>query len=104
MVIQFQPGQLVECINDRLLSKPIQNVTLVLNGLTRGRIYTVRWSGSYTHEGKTYKAIRLQEIFRGRDSYSGVDDLPYDARRFRPVLPDRLAAFRAMLERLPEVA
>lgn len=97
---QLHPGQLVECVDDRLTDKSADPyIVFSLDGLQRGRIYTVRWAGIYAdREAAPEYMVRLEEIHRGQ---CGVDptifDRPYRASRFRPVDEGRLEVFRAML-------
>lgn len=95
----FHVGQLVECIDDELPTNLDLETTIPdLNGLTRGRIYTVRWAGRFTrNDGDTHFGVRLNEIVRPED------DVPYLAGRFRPVDDSRLDVFRKALVRKPEV-
>lgn len=85
MADQFRVGQLVECINDTPRAG-------TLDGLQKGRVYTVRWCGR--HQRVLY--IRIVEIGgAARDPH----DFPYLAARFRPVDASRLEIFRLMLAR-----
>lgn len=95
---EFRPGQLVECIDDALPSSiDLESTIPDLDGLTRGRIYTVSWAGRFTRNtGDTIYGVRIAEIVRGQD-------VPYFASRFRPVDDSRLDVFRKALVCKPEV-
>ena len=84
-------GQLVECINDMPLTK--DGLTLSMDGLTRGKIYTVDWYGTATPSGgpSRAKCVTLIEIA------DRADNCPYLASRFTPVDDGRLSIFRLML-------
>lgn len=94
----FHPGQFVECVDDALSANlNLETTAPELDGLTRGRIYTVGWAGRFTrNDGDTIYGVRLVEITRGQD-------VPYFASRFRPVDESRLDVFRSMLARRREV-
>lgn len=95
----FRPGQLVECLDDALPTNlDLENTIPCLDGLTRGRIYTVNWSGMFTRNtGETFYGVRIDEISREQD-------VPYYSSRFRPVDDSRLDVFRKTLVRKSEVA
>lgn len=97
--VEFHPGQLVECVDAAIPSNIDLEFTVPdLDGLTRGRIYTVRWAGRFTRNtGDTIYGVHLAEITRGKE-------VPYFAGRFRPVDDSRLDVFRKALVRKPEDA
>ncbi|QRM53356.1 CAP-Gly domain protein [Sinorhizobium sp. BG8] len=88
----FRVGQKVVCVNDRFKNVSIDQ------GIRKGQIYTVRWTGQYRHyvDGDFY-GIKLVELYRGNDDGPegyGAVDMPFRATRFRPLVSDR---FRSML-------
>lgn len=90
----FRVGQKVVCIDDR---EPIilPGYLPGMDGLTRGRIYTVRRAGLCSeYDGRP--AICLYEINRLFDS-------PYWAHRFRPIVERKtsIAIFTAILTPSP---
>lgn len=96
--MSFRPGQLVECIDDALPAHLDTETTLPeLDGLTRGRIYTVSCAGRFTRNtGDTFYCGRLAEITR-------LQDVPYFADRFVPVDDGRLDVFRKAVARKREL-
>lgn len=80
----FYVGQKVVCINDQTIDPKPGARPAQLDGITRGRVYTIRHVSAAPFHG-----IRLVEIFRCQPRYYGggyMVDLPYDASRFRPVV------------------
>ena len=82
-MIEFVAGQKVVCVNadpDFVEATGSRE----MDGLTEGAIYTIRWIGSwklppwYPHNRI---CVHLVEIDRSTAKY----DVPYDARRFRPL-------------------
>jgi hypothetical protein len=92
----FYIGQKVECIND----KPAR-VGESLNVLRKNRIYTVRWHGfiAVGYFPAQYK-IRLWEIFRKKRPLDPLEDMPYLAQRFRPLIESKtdISALEALLD------
>jgi hypothetical protein len=92
----FYVGQKVECIND----KPAHPGE-TLNILRKHRIYTIRWHGFIAagHFPGQYK-VRLWEIFRKKRPLDPLEDMPYLARRFRPLIERKtdIAAFESLLD------
>ncbi|MCG7507034.1 CAP-Gly domain protein [Mesorhizobium retamae] len=88
----FYVGQPVVCVD---ASRPhnIANWELVQDA-----VYTIRWLGMFSHyiDGD-YLGVKLVEIDRGEDPEFGYHDMPFYARRFRPVVKDPLAVFRNAL-------
>lgn len=78
----FVVGQHVVCVDDTCSSGA--NVVGDLDGLTAGRVYTIRWVGIYDSPklGRLV-CVRLREIIRTRCPTHG-DDMPFAASRFRP--------------------
>lgn len=92
----FYVGQKVECVND----KPAR-AGETLNVLRKHRIYTIRWHGFIAagHFPSHYK-VRLWEIFRKKRPLDPLEDMPYLAHRFRPLIERKtdIAAFEALLD------
>lgn len=83
--MNFHVGQKVVCINDTYEMNEWNDEDSGLDGLTRGEVYEIRWVGEVRHPyyGR-YPGIRVSGIDRGEDI--AIDDLPYDAARFRPLV------------------
>jgi len=97
----FEPGQLVVCVDD---SDPLGRAVDLMDGLKRGAVYTVRWSGmASSHFNPTTPAVRLKEIYRSPCPVTGEVDLPFAASRFRPLDDSKLSIFREMLAPSPDV-
>lgn len=96
--MSFHPGQRVVCVD----AAPTREGR-VLNALTKGTVYTVRWAGMHDSplNGRIY-GIRLEEIHRGVCPVHGRVDTPYNSRRFRPLDESRLDVFRAHLVTPPK--
>src|SRR5690348_6733715 len=76
--MSFHVGQKVVCVDaDPLPGRRCQPG----HELTRGAVYTIRETGLTAYTGAP--AVRLQEIFR--DHTIPINDMPYLARRFRPL-------------------
>lgn len=88
----FYVGQEVVCINAR---QPA-NTTLA-SELKEGQTYKLRWVGVHKHylDGE-YVGVRVEGIDRGVCEIWGDVDTPYAAARFRPLVKDPLAIFRAI--------
>lgn len=98
----FEVGQAVECIDDK--HGPFRKINgwiLLpdLDGLTRGRIYTIRRVGTEHVTGTP--AVWLKEIVR-HIKYDEPEEPGFLARRFRPLPDERLDVFRSLLEPTPE--
>lgn len=63
--------------------------------LTEGTVYRLRWVGMHKRyvEGE-YLGVKLEGVHRGTCPEWGDEDPPFAAKRFRPLVPDRLASFR----------
>lgn len=83
----IRTGDTVVCI-DADFSKQ----STIDQGIRKGETYVARWVGEYRHyiDG-TFIGIKLVGIDRGADpgGYGG-DDMPFHARRFRPVVKPRM--------------
>lgn len=88
----FHVGQLVVCIDDKEPVHPLATPGC-MDGLTAGRIYTVReLSGPTWLDGRP--TIKLEEIVREPDD-------GYWAHRFRPVRDTSIEIFREAVKHLP---
>lgn len=91
----FRVGQKVVCVNAGLIKASAGRVS----GLVEGTVYTVRWSGVYTHpEFGTASCIRLHEVVRSCNFYL-ISDMPSRAIRFRPLVERKtdISVFTALL-------
>ncbi|TDH35742.1 hypothetical protein E2A64_10430 [Pseudohoeflea suaedae] len=88
----FQVNQEVVCIDDSQppLSQPLR--------VKKGEIYVVRWIGPFYHYmlGE-YIGVRLKGIDQGICPDWGYEDVPFQAKRFRPLVEDRIGMLRALL-------
>ena len=93
----FHPGQEVVCIDDKV---PLENGTVVKDAqITEGNIYTVRWCGmAHLYVVGDYYGLKLVGVDSKFGEAYGVPDAPYNARRFRPLVRDPIAVFRAIAE------
>lgn len=92
----IQAGQQVVCIDDQV---PTIEGTMKDPHITAGCVYTVREIGEFSAPtvGK-FIGVRLEGIRRdNRLIWYGLDDMPYDVARFRPVVKDPLASLRNLL-------
>lgn len=88
----FFVGQPVVCIDDKFEYVSIDQL------LREGQTYTVRWLGMYrSYVDGDFLGIKVEEIQRGKCEVYGHDDPPFAARRFRPLVSDKLAQFRNMI-------
>lgn len=88
---QFHVGMDVVCIDASISGEQYIE-------LTDGGIYRLRWVGVFTHYiyGE-YLGVKLEGIERMVCPHFGYPDMPYNARRFRPLVRDRLSSLRALL-------
>ena len=92
----LQAGMQVICIDDKV---PIEGGVMVKDEqITEGEIYTIRWIGPTSHYvfGE-YIGVRLEGVKMNQGMAYGEPDCPYAARRFRPLVTDPIAVFRAIL-------
>lgn len=82
----FYPGQDVVCIDADFSAQTPHD-----QGIRKGEVYRLSWVGMYRHylDGE-YLGVRLKGVERGADP-AGYDteDMPFAARRFRPLVKDR---------------
>lgn len=96
--LSFYEGQDVVCVDAKFASHQHPIMTL---GLVEGQVYRIRWLGVFVHyiDGE-YLGIKVDGLVRPADQF-GYIDMPFYAKRFRPVVKDKLAAFRNMLANMP---
>ena len=69
-----------------------------------GQVYTISWIGPFDHYiHGNYIGVRLVGIDRGECPQFGYKNPPFAARRFRPLVKDRLASLRGLLAGGPVV-
>ncbi|WP_313666277.1 hypothetical protein [Shinella sp.] len=96
MTHQFYAGMQVVCIDDQV---PLEGGKTVKDAnLTEGDIFTLRWVGMASHYVfGDYLGVKLEGIDSKFGEAWGLSDAPYAARRFRPLVKDRLGSLRALL-------
>ena len=88
--MNFRVGQKVVCVDASSTSTRGKDFEL-----QKGRIYTVRWTGTY----EEMVCIRLEEITkRSREAANPVRDMPFRATRFRPLVEKKTDAGMAILK------
>jgi len=94
-MINIHVGQEVVCIDDQV---PIAGGGTVKDAnITEGRVYRIRWVGMAHHYVfGDYLGVKLEGIDSGFGKPWGQEDMPYAARRFRPLVRDRLAVLRSI--------
>lgn len=84
----YHIGQDVVCINDHVPAGQTFE-------LTKGDIYKIRSIGMNTsYLAGEYLGVRLVGLERGECPFTGDQDPPFRADRFRPLVRDRLATLR----------
>lgn len=84
------PGQDVVCINAD--PPPGQHL-----GLTKDAIYKIRWVGMHrTYLAGEFLGVRLVDVDRPVCPFSGEEDVPFRADRFRPLVHDPLSTLRCV--------
>lgn len=67
-------------------------------GIKEGKIYTVSWIGPFEHYTQgSFIGVRLAGITRPTCPHFGYEDMPFNAKRFRPLVIDRLSSLRGLL-------
>ncbi|RVO55120.1 hypothetical protein CN090_04155 [Sinorhizobium meliloti] len=95
MTYQFHVGMMVQCIDDKV---PLEGGIVVKDAaITEGTVYKIRWVGMATHYVfGSYLGVKLEGVDSKFGEAWGVKDAPFAARRFRPLVNDRLASLRAL--------
>ena len=83
-------GDEIVCIDDTGTAPNynLENPDYPAQELVEGRTYRVRWIGRHNapfYEGE-YLGVRVAGVTRPIDPVSGVEDKPFAARRFKPVV------------------
>ena len=96
MTNQFYVGQQVVCVDDQV---PLEGGSSVKDAnLTEGDIFTIRWVGVASHYVfGDYLGVKLEGVDSKFGEAWGMPDAPYNAKRFRPLVADRLGSLRALL-------
>lgn len=92
---QFHVNQEVVCIDDKV---PLEGGAVVKDAaITEGTVYKIRWVGMASHYVfGDYLGVRLEGVDSKFGEAWGLKDAPFAARRFRPLVNDRLASLRAL--------
>ncbi|UYE95910.1 hypothetical protein KNLIENLN_00098 [Sinorhizobium phage NV1.1.1] len=95
MTYQFHVGQEVVCIDDKV---PLEGGATVKDAaITEGQTYTLRWVGMASHYVfGSYMGVKLEGVDSKFGEAWGLKDAPFAARRFRPLVQDRLGSLRAL--------
>lgn len=83
------------CVDDKV---PIAGGGVVKDAnITEGHVYRVRWVGmAHLYPVGDYLGVKLDGVDSKFGEPWGVPDAPYAARRFRPLVKDPIAMFRAI--------
>lgn len=83
----------VVCVDDQV---PLAGGGTVKDAnITEGLIYKVRWVGmAHLYPIGDYLGVKLEGVDSKFGEVWGVQDAPYAARRFRPLVRDPIAQFR----------
>lgn len=66
--------------------------------IKEGEVYTKSWIDPFEHYTQgSYIGVRLKDVDRGICPQFGYDNPPFAARRFRPLVRDKLASVRGLL-------
>ncbi len=87
----FHVGQQVICINAKVGFEQFIEIK-------EGEVYTISWVGPFEHYTQgSFIGVRLKGVARGVCPQFGYDNPPFAARRFRPLVRDKLSSFRGLL-------
>lgn len=88
---QFYVGQQVACIDSAVGFEQYLEIK-------EGEVYTIEWIGPFEHYiHGSYIGVRLKNVDRGTCPQFGYENPPFAARRFRPLVKDRLSSLRGLL-------
>ncbi|KAB2788569.1 hypothetical protein F9K97_05680 [Brucella anthropi] len=66
--------------------------------IKEGEIYEIAWIGPFEHYTQgSYIGVRLKGVDQGICPQFGYDNPPFAARRFRPLVRDKLSSIRGLL-------
>ncbi len=87
----FYAGQKVVCIDAKVGFEQFIEIE-------EGEVYTISWIGPFEHytQGR-FIGVRLKGVDRGICPQFGYDNPPFAARRFRPLVRDKLSSVRGLL-------
>lgn len=88
-------GQDVVCVNDQV---PLADGRTVKDAnITEGQVYRIRWLGmAHLYTVGDYLGVKLEGVDSRFGEANCVPDAPYNANRFRPLVSDPIAVFRAI--------
>ncbi|KAB2671070.1 hypothetical protein F9K77_14025 [Ochrobactrum sp. LMG 5442] len=87
----FHVGQQVVCIDSAVGFEQLIEIR-------EGEIYTISWIGPFEHYTQgSFIGVRLKGVYRGICPQFGYDNPPFAARRFRPLVRDKLSSIRGLL-------
>lgn len=91
-MINLHVGQKVVCIDAKVGFEQFIEIK-------EGEIYEISWIGQFEHYTQgSYIGVRLMGVDRGICPQFGYDNPPFAARRFRPLVRDKLSSVRGLLE------
>lgn len=93
-------GQRVVCVNVTDSFMP-ENLRGNINGLEKGRVYTIRKIGTENHFGFKLNALWLEEIVR-TCPVKGISDMGSHEKRFRPIDESKIDCLREHLTKVPK--
>ena len=90
-MIPFKVGDQVVCIDAKVGFEQFIEIK-------ECEIYEIAWIGPFEHytQGR-YIGVRLKGVDRGICPQFGYDNPPFAARRFRPLVRDKLSSVRGLL-------
>lgn len=87
----FHVGQKVVCIDAKVGFEQFIEIK-------EGVIYEISWIGPFEHYTQgSFIGVRLKGVDRGICPQFGYDNPPFAARRFRPLVRDKLSSVRGLL-------
>lgn len=90
-MIPFKVGDQVVCIDAKVGFEQFIEIK-------ESEVYTISWVGPFEHYTQgSFIGVRLKGVARGVCPQFGYDNPPFAARRFRPLVRDKLSALRVLL-------
>ncbi|QNQ43079.1 hypothetical protein [Brucella intermedia] len=90
-MIPFKVGDQVVCIDSSVGFEQFIEIK-------EGKAYTISWIGPFEHYTQgNFIGVRLKGVDRGICPQFGYDNPPFAARRFRPLVRDKLSSVRGLL-------